>query len=96
VALLPLSLALLRSEAGHMSSTVSQQPGILRRLANRMVQVVAECNEATRQISTLAVTPDRFPVDPDRAPDTYEQFLIRTAGLARRETERSGRRGDRC
>ena len=78
-----------------MSSTVSQWAGAIRRLANRVGQIVTECNEATRRLTTLAGTPDRFPVDPDRAPDTYAEFLIRTAGLARGGPERSGPRGVR-
>jgi hypothetical protein len=70
-----------------MSSAISYQAGAIRRLANRVGQAVAECNEATRILTTLAGTPGRYPVDPDRAPDTYAEFLIRTAGLARQEPE---------
>jgi hypothetical protein len=75
-----------------MNTTVSQCAGAIRRLASRVGQVIAECNDATRRMSTLAGTPDRFPDDPDRAPDTYAEFVIRTVGLARREPQRSGRR----
>jgi hypothetical protein len=76
-----------------MDRTVSQRAGVIQRLASRIGQLVAECNEATRRLTTLAGTPERFPVDPDRAADTYAEFLIRTAGLARSESERSSGRG---
>jgi hypothetical protein len=88
VAFLPLPVAWLWSEPGHMSSAISNQVAVIRRLANRVGRVVAECNEATTRLTTLACTPARYPVDPDRAPDTYEQFLIRTAGVAQHELER--------
>jgi hypothetical protein len=76
-----------------MNRAISQQARAIRRLAHTVGQVIAECNDATRRMSTLAGTPDRFPDDPDRAPDTYAEFVIRTGGLARREPQRSGRRG---
>jgi hypothetical protein len=88
VAFLPLSLAWPPSEPNDMYSTISHQAGAIRRLASRVGLLVAECNEATRILTTLASTPDRFPVDPDRAPDTYAEFLVRTAGLAPREPDR--------
>lgn len=69
-----------------MNSTVRPKAGTIRRLADRVGQVVAECNEATRRITTLAGTPDRYRADPERAPDTYAEFLIRTAGLRREPT----------
>jgi hypothetical protein len=88
MAFLPLSLTWQPSESGDMYSTISHQAGAIRRLASRVGLLVAECNEATRLLTTLADTPDRYPVDPDRAPDTYAEFLVRTAGLATREPDR--------
>jgi hypothetical protein len=76
-----------------MNSTVSQQAGAIRRLASRVGQLVAECNEATRAMTTLAGTPERFPVDPDRAPDSYAEFLVRTAALTPRAPGRSAAGG---
>jgi hypothetical protein len=76
-----------------MNKTVSQQARVIRRLASRVGQIVAECNDATRRMTTLAGTPDRFPADPDRAPDSYGEFLIRTAGLMRREPVSDAARG---
>jgi hypothetical protein len=77
-----------------MNRAISQQARAIRRLASWVGQAVAECNDATRRLSTLAGTPDRFPDDPDRAPDTYAEFVIRTAGLMRREQRQSGSRGN--
>jgi hypothetical protein len=68
-----------------MSSAISHRAAAIRRLARRAGQVIAECNEATRTLTTLADTAERYPVDPDRAPDTYTEFLVRTAGVLRRE-----------
>jgi hypothetical protein len=68
-----------------MSSAIRHLAAATGRLASRVGQIIAECNEATRRLTTLADTPDRYPVDPDRAPDTYAEFVIRTAGLARPE-----------
>lgn len=76
-----------------MNKKVRQCAGAIRRLVDRAGQVIAECNDATRRMSTLAGTPDHFPDDPDRAPDTYAEFVMRTAGLMRREPQRSARRG---
>jgi hypothetical protein len=77
-----LSAALL-SQAGVMSNAICHLAAATRRLAGRIGQAIAECNEATRQLTTLAGTPDRYRVDPDRAPDTYTEFVSRTAGLLR-------------
>jgi hypothetical protein len=76
-----------------MNSTVRQRAGAIRRLASRIGGFVAECNEATRRMTTLALTPDGYLTDPNRAPDTYAEFLFRTAGPARPAPERSTRRG---
>jgi hypothetical protein len=59
-------------------------PTGIRRLADRIVHVASECYDATHRMTTLAGTPDRYLADPDRAPDTYAEFLLRMAGLAQR------------
>jgi hypothetical protein len=76
-----------------LSSAISFQAAAIRRLASRVGRAVAECNEATRILTTLACTPDRYAVDPDRAPDTYAEFIIRTAGVLRREPEQKTQLG---
>jgi hypothetical protein len=76
-----------------MNSAISRRAQVIRRLANGVRQAVGECNEATRVLTTLTRTPGRVQADPDRAPDTYAEFLIRTAGVSRREPERTAGRG---
>ena len=66
-----------------MSDAIRHLAATTRGLASHVGRAIAECNEATRRLTTLADTPGRYPVDPDRAPDTYAEFVIRTAGLAR-------------
>jgi hypothetical protein len=36
-------------------------------------------------MTELATAPDRYSLNPDRAPDTYAEFLFRTSGLLRHE-----------
>jgi hypothetical protein len=82
-----------------MSNAISHRAAAIRRLASRVGQVIAECNEATRRLTTLAGTAECYPVDPDRAPDTYTEFIIRTAGVQRREPAWKTRvrsRADKC
>jgi len=77
-----------------MSNAIHHLAATTRRVADRVGQVIAECNEATRRITTLTGTPDLY-----RAPDTYTEFLIRTAGTLRREPERTTLvrgRADKC
>ena len=52
----------------------------VRRLASRAASLIAECNEAQRRLIALWLAPDRYAADPDRAPDTYAEFLFRTSG----------------
>ena len=68
---------------------------ILRTLARRVRAVVAECNYAQRRVAELRACPDRYLLEPDGAPDTYQAFLFRTSGPLLHEpsaTERSGLR----
>jgi hypothetical protein len=57
----------------------------LRRLARRTTAVVAECNAAQRRLTELAMSTDQYVLEPDTAPDTYAEFLLRTARTLRRE-----------
>jgi hypothetical protein len=52
----------------------------LRALARRVGAVVAECNYAQRRITVLQSNPDLYLVAPDEAPDSYQEFLLRTTG----------------
>jgi hypothetical protein len=53
---------------------------ILRTLAGCVRCVVAECNHAQRRLVVLQASPDRYLLEPDQAPGTYELFLFRTSG----------------
>jgi hypothetical protein len=66
-----------------MSNAIHHLAATTRRVAGRVGQIIAECNEANRRVATLAGTPDLY-----RAPDTYTEFLIRTAGMLPREPQR--------
>jgi len=52
---------------------------ILRTVARRVGYVVAECNYAQRRLAELQANPDRYVIDPDQAPDTYQVFLLLTS-----------------
>jgi hypothetical protein len=58
---------------------------ILRTLAWRVRRVVAECNHAQRRLVVLQASPDRYLLEPDQAPGTYQVFLFRTSGKLVRE-----------
>jgi hypothetical protein len=57
----------------------------LRRLGRRFTAAVAECNAAQRRLTELNTSIDRYLPAPNRAPDTYAEFLARTSGSLRRE-----------
>jgi hypothetical protein len=57
----------------------------LRRVARRVTGAVAECNAAQRHLTDLTMSTDRYPLESDRAPDTYAEFLTRTARPLRQE-----------
>ena len=52
---------------------------ILRTVARRVRGVVAECNYAQRRLTELRANPDRYVIDPNQAPDTYQVFLLLTS-----------------
>ena len=67
----------------------------LRTFARRVGAIIAECNEAQYRLFMLRISPERYLLVPDQAPDTYGEFLFRTTGLLVHEpsaAERSGRR----
>ncbi len=51
-----------------------------RRLVRRIGAVLAECNAAQRRMTVLSMSADRYLPEPNRAPDTYAEFLARTSG----------------
>jgi len=52
----------------------------LGRMAGRVAAAIAEMNEAQRRMMTLRASLDRYPLQPDEPPDTYDEFLARTCG----------------
>jgi len=52
---------------------------ILRTLAHRVSEVVAECHCAQRRLAELQASPERYVIEPDRAPDFYQVFLLLTS-----------------
>jgi hypothetical protein len=63
----------------------------LRRLAGRIAAAIAEMNEAQRRIVMLRASLDRYTLQPDEPPDTYNEFLARTSGLLLHEPPASRR-----
>jgi hypothetical protein len=64
---------------------------VLRALARRVGAVVTECNYAQRRITVLQSSPDHYLVAPGQAPDTYQEFLLRTAGPLHHEPSAAAR-----
>lgn len=58
---------------------------LMRRLARRIAAVMSECRAAQRRAVVLRASADRHLLDPERAPDTYPEFLFRTSGPLLRE-----------
>jgi hypothetical protein len=52
---------------------------VLGRLARRARAVVAECNDAQRRLAALREDPERYVLEPDRAPESYGEFRVRAA-----------------
>lgn len=52
---------------------------VLGRLARRARAVVAECNDAQRRLAALREDPERYVLEPDHAPESYQEFRIRAA-----------------
>jgi hypothetical protein len=54
---------------------------MFRRLTSRVVTTIEEMNYAQRRMTDLRFALDRYMIEPDEAPVTYQEFLARTAGL---------------
>lgn len=57
----------------------------VRRVVDTVAGIVRELNEAQRRGLVLQTAMDRYLPDPDAAPGTYEEFLVRTSGVLLRE-----------
>jgi hypothetical protein len=53
---------------------------VLSRAAHALGDAVAECNYAQLRLAQLRLHPDRFALEPDRAPASYAEFLYRASG----------------
>jgi hypothetical protein len=54
---------------------------VLRRLTGRVAATIGEMNYAQRRMTELRFALNRYAVEPEQAPDTYQEFLARTSGL---------------
>jgi len=71
---------------------------IMRTLARRVGAIIADYNYAQHRITALQTSPDHYVFAPNHAPDTYQDFLFRTAGPLEHEPSaaaRSRRKDDR-
>ena len=50
-----------------------------RRAVRRVADVVAECNYAQRRLLELRLDPERYVLDGDRAPASYQEFVLRSS-----------------
>lgn len=53
----------------------------VRRAVGKLTDVVREMNEAQRRMLVLQTAMDRHVQNANTAPDTYDEFLVRTSGL---------------
>ena len=60
-------------------------------VARRISQIISECNEAQRRLTYRRLAYDRYLPEPDAAPGTYAEFLLRTSGPLRQEPSASQR-----
>jgi hypothetical protein len=63
----------------------SQRGQLLSRFARWIRDFMADYAFAQRRMAELMTAPDRCLIDPNRVPDTYEEFVFRTSGLMRHE-----------
>jgi hypothetical protein len=57
----------------------------VRRVAGKLADTVREMNEAQRLMLVMRTATDRYVEGAHAAPDTYDEFLIRTSGVLRHE-----------
>jgi hypothetical protein len=57
----------------------------IRRAASGLASFLRELDYWQRRTAILSLAPDRYVAHPNRAPDTYGEFLARTTGPLLRE-----------
>jgi hypothetical protein len=74
------------SPQSHRPDPRQPQPAATRhwlgRTASAVLTVLDEMNDAQRRVLRVRLAYDQFLPDPAAAPDTYQEFLLRTSGLA--------------
>ena len=69
----------------------------VRRVAGKLADTVREMNEAQRLMLVMRTATDRYVERSQAAPDTYDEFLLRTSGVllhepsARKRTRKARR-----
>jgi hypothetical protein len=53
----------------------------VRQVAGQLAGIVREMNEAQQLVLVMRTTTERYAENPGAAPDTYDEFLARTAGV---------------
>ena len=61
-------------------------------VVRRISRIISECHAAQRQLTIRRLAYDRCLPEPDVAPDTYGEFLLRTSGPLLREPSARRRR----
>ena len=91
MASLPLSVRKGPGDAGGVSKTGNPsndhqtRTSALSRLAWRIAAVLVECHQAARRSTELRMSADMYIEHPEKAPETYPEFLFRTSGSLRHE-----------
>jgi hypothetical protein len=67
----------------------------LRRLTSGVAESVRELSYWQRRATVLSMAPDRALLNPNRPPETYDEFLARTWGPLIREPSSRARLGGR-
>jgi hypothetical protein len=63
----------------------------VRRAAQRVADVVEECNYANQRLHQIRFDPERYTLYGDEAPGTYGEFLFRCSGPPWREPSAADR-----
>jgi hypothetical protein len=63
----------------------------LRNLAGKIAATVEEMNYAQRRMTALRFSLDLYVMEPDKGPDTYDEFLARSSGPLLHEPSASRR-----
>ena len=67
----------------------------LRRVSHEVAELVRELNYWQRRATVLSMAPDRLLPTSNQPPDTYQEFLARTAGPLIREPSLRARQAGR-